>query len=258
MSKTKCCKSCDGPLDEFNKKDLIHPDFCPYCVNRKGNVKSYKDIIDMMIDYIKTEHKEIPQAKRLPTAQKWLRKTPVWRKKFVAKDIVIEDIRDENIKDIPQMSRKYDCSSCLYYMQKENKSESVKQKRRWFLSMEKKYGSCGKIFYFQGIPVGFAQYAPKNEFQKLETLKKGSTKTNAWYISCLAIKKKYQGKGLGKTLLHTVLLDLKTRGVIKVYACGQINGDAQDFSSGYWSMYAKEGFCEISSDDGWKVGEKTL
>jgi len=81
---------------------------------------------------------------------------------------------------------------------------------------------------------------------------------DAWYISCIAVKKKFHGRGLGQLLLKTVLEDLEKRGVKKVQACGQLSGEASDFSSGYWSMYERLGFREIGGEKNFKVGEKEL
>lgn len=260
MTKCKICKSCGGPVRDYANKKVVNPDFCPYCVDKKGELKGYRDIVDIMISYLEKEHDEISIDKRLDTAQKWLREAPAWKKKFVNKDIVIEDIREQNIKDIPIMNKKkqYDCSVCMFYMKSSLKKGVARNKKEWFRKMEKKYGSCGKILYFKGIQVGYAQFAPKKEFIKLEGLEPGSTNTDAWYITCIAIQKKYQGKGLGKMLVKAVIEDLKKRGIQKVQVCGQLQGNASDFSSGYWSMYERFGFKSIGGRKNFKVGEKRL
>ena len=260
MKKDKLCESCGGPVKDYPDRKVVNPDFCPYCGDEKGELRSYKDIVEMMIEYLEDEHKEIPANKRLDTAQKWLSDAPAWKKKFVSRDVVIEDVREQNIKDIPVMDKKkkYDCNVCMYSMKSKKGKRTAKSKREWFKRMEESYGSCGKILYYKGKPVGYAQFAPKKEFVKLEDLELGSTRTDAWYISCIAIKKRYQNRGLGKVLIESILKDLKKRGVRKVQVCGQIKGDASDYSSGYWSMYEKFGFRKIGGDKGFKVGEKEL
>jgi ribosomal protein S18 acetylase RimI-like enzyme len=253
--KYKKCKSCGGPVKDYPGKKVVNPDFCPYCVDEQGKLLGYKEIVETMIEYIKEDHKEIPAKKRLDTAQKWLGENPAWKKKFVEKDVLIEDVRPQNIKDIPTMNKKkkYICGQCMYYQKQPHKLEI---KEKWFSEMSKKYGSCAKILYYKGKPVGYAQFAPKKEFPRLKDFKKGETDT--WYISCIAIKKSYQGKGFGKILLNSVLDDLKRRGIKKVQVYGRLSGDASHFSSGYWSMYKKVGFKEISGGSRFKVGEKKL
>lgn len=77
----KVCKSCSGPLDDFKSKDLKNPDYCPYCVNEQGEVKDYKDILDIMIDYIKQDHPEIKEDEQLKTAKKWVNESDLWKKR---------------------------------------------------------------------------------------------------------------------------------------------------------------------------------
>jgi ribosomal protein S18 acetylase RimI-like enzyme len=214
-----------------------------------------------MIEYIKNDHKEIPPEKQLDTAQIWLREGEAWKDKFVNKDIVIELVRRQNIKEIPVMNKAkhYDCNNCMYYMMNDRGNRTAKDKKGWFQKMLDKYKlSCGMILYYKGKPVGFTQYAPKKEFIKLEDFSKNSTNTDVWYISCIAIKKRYQGKGFGSILLKKVLNYLKENGVKAVQACGQIKGDANNVSGGYWSMYEKFGFRKISEDSGFAVGELKL
>lgn len=253
--KQKICKSCGGPVKDYPGMKVINPDFCPYCVDEQGELKSYKDVVDLMIEYLEQDHKEIPASKRLDTAQKWLSEAPAWENKFVKKDIVIEDVREQNMKDIPTMNKKkkYICSQCMYYQKQAHKLEI---KEEWFKKMNKKYGPCARILYYKGKPVGYAQFAPKKEFPKLKDSKKQDK--NVWYISCIAIKKDLQGQGLGKILLNSVLDALKKRGVEKVQVYGRISGDASNYSSGYWSMYEKAGFRQIGGGKDFKVGEKKL
>jgi len=168
-------------------------------------------------------------------------------------DIVIKDMNEGNIKDIPSMSDKYICRECLYYLKQKN---DLKVKKDWIINMNKKYGSIGKILYYKTKPIAFCQYTPKKELIRLEDLSKNSTKTDAWYILCLAVKSEYHGKDFAKLLLNEVLKDLKSRGITKVQACGMSKGDAGKFSSGYWSLYEKFEFKKISEDDEYVVGEK--
>jgi len=154
---SKLCKSCSGPVNKESKSK----DFCSYCIDKKGEVKGYKDILDGMIYYIKNEHKEIRKEKRLDQAQKWLKEGKYWGKKFVNNDIVIELVRDQNVKDIPIMNKAkhFDCNRCMYYMREKG---FVGDKKKWFELMEKKYKlSCGMILYYMGESVGYVQYAPK-------------------------------------------------------------------------------------------------
>ncbi|MBU0976003.1 MAG: GNAT family N-acetyltransferase [Patescibacteria group bacterium] len=171
----------------------------------------------------------------------------------------IEKVEKDNYKDIPVMDKKkhYDCDKCMYYMMSKS-GRTAKNKREWFEMMTQKYGlSGGLILYYDKKPVGYAQFAPKREFIKLEELSEGSTNTDAWYISCIAVLKDYQGKGLGKQLLKAVIDVLSKKGIKRMQACGSLE-DAANYSSGYWSMFEKEGFKKIGGRKDFVVGELNL
>jgi len=169
---------------------------------------------------------------------------------FNMKNLKVKSISSKNLKDIPAINEKHDCGQCLWY-QKEK--QSLEAKKQWFVKMEKKYGSCGKILYLKDKAIGFAQFGPKSIFPRLK-----SKNANVWYITCLAIKEEYRGKGFGKVLLKSVLSDLKKRKVKKVQICGLISGDIGNFSAGFWQAYEKLGFKEIAKTKKYKVGEKLL
>jgi hypothetical protein len=101
---TKLCKSCSGPLNEFDPKDLIHPDFCPFCVDEKGEIKSYKDILDVMIEYIQSDHPEVKEENREEKAKEFLLEGPVWSEEWSG-TIIEESLEDKSIlKDLEVLS----------------------------------------------------------------------------------------------------------------------------------------------------------
>lgn len=256
MKKQAICKSCSGPLNEFSKESIIKDGFCPYCVDRNGNLKSYGEILLGMLKYIESDHPEIKESEKLKTAQKWLKEGEVWRNKFVNEDVVVEEIRAQNFHEIPAMTKSFNCKCCLYY---QNLSANEKSKFNWFKKIEKKYGvSAGMILYFNGQCVGFSQFAPKCEFKKLLEICPDKDQMQDWFISCIAIQKRFHGRGLGKMLLRSVLNYLKSKKIKAVYASALLEGDAQKYSSGYWKMYESEGFKKISNDGKWVYGMKKL
>lgn len=83
----KLCKSCGGPVDNHIHKDK---GFCSYCVNEKGYLKTYSDILDGMINYIKTDHKNIKEEDRLKVAKEMLEKDSIsWNEIFTG--VIIEE-----------------------------------------------------------------------------------------------------------------------------------------------------------------------
>ena len=147
MSKQRLCKSCSGPLSDFKKEDIIKEGFCPYCVDKSGNLKSYGEVLDGMLEYIKTDHKEIKKSKQLSTAQTWLSEGEVWKEKFVENDIVIDSYRNGNLRAIPKHKHEkegfeHSCSECMYYQKCD---DNVEKHERWLTRMQKKYETCNNL-----------------------------------------------------------------------------------------------------------------
>lgn len=89
------CYSCGGPLDQFDQDKVVNH-LCPYCADENGNVRSYGDILEGMIEYITKEHPEIKESDRAVQAQKWLEEGPIWG--AIWKGVVIaECLENEDI-----------------------------------------------------------------------------------------------------------------------------------------------------------------
>jgi hypothetical protein len=78
MSGKKLCKSCSGPLEDSNQEDIVNPDFCPYCVDEKGKLRGYKEILEGMIEYIQSDHPEVQKEDQYKQAVEWLEEGPIW------------------------------------------------------------------------------------------------------------------------------------------------------------------------------------
>jgi hypothetical protein len=100
----KLCKSCSGPLDEYKKEDLKNPDYCPYCVDEKGDLRSFADIFDGMINYIKSDHPEVEVKKRSKQARDWLVEGPIWGEKWRG-CIVEESLEDRSLLDLVKIEK---------------------------------------------------------------------------------------------------------------------------------------------------------
>lgn len=89
MDNPKLCRSCSGPLSDYKPEEIIKDGFCPYCVDKRGNLKCYDEVLKGMLDYIQSDHPEISQNDRKPTAEKWLLEGEVWGQVF--KGCIIEE-----------------------------------------------------------------------------------------------------------------------------------------------------------------------
>ncbi|MEA2089422.1 MAG: GNAT family N-acetyltransferase [Thermoproteota archaeon] len=167
-------------------------------------------------------------------------------------NVIIKNIRKENVRNIPKP-----CKSCLYWefpedfeaaqkksLELKEKIEFAAKKAAWFLQTQKNFGNCGKIVYFNNIPVGYAQYAPSNMLPQVESYgsnRIGRREDGVVFLSCLFIaNKEFRRKGLGTKLLNSVIADLNRRGfkAVETFARREIANNP----SGPLKFYLNNGF----------------
>lgn len=139
-------------------------------------------------------------------------------------EVKIEDIKEANLSDIPEP-----CRGCIYWefpeeldKAREEKTETQKRlefeekKREWFVQTMKEFGTCGKIVYYKGKAVAYAQFAPSKSLSNVNAYGSklvGKLEDSVVFLSCLYITDKtLRGKGLGEALLKNIIGDLKRRG----------------------------------------------
>ena len=167
-------------------------------------------------------------------------------------EVDIEDITEANLGDIPES-----CRGCVYWefpqefervkaekMEAQKKLELEQKKREWFIQTLKEFGTCGKIVYYKGKPVAYAQFAPSARLPNIshyESQPVGKLEEGVVFLSCLYIADKaLRGKGLGEALLKNILEDLKKLG-FKVVETFARRGDSNS-PSGPLEFYIKNGF----------------
>lgn len=164
-------------------------------------------------------------------------------------EIDIEDINESNLKDIPEL-----CRGCVYWefpeaFEKGEKDPNKKwelesKKREWFVQTMKEFGTCGKIAYQKGKPIGYAQYAPAARLPNIkdyEAKAVGKLEEGVVFLSCLFISSEaMRDKGVGKAVLQSIIEDLRRRG-FKALETFARRSDA-DNPSGPMGFYVKNGF----------------
>jgi len=167
-------------------------------------------------------------------------------------EVQIEDIREANLGDIPES-----CTGCLYWefpqefekvkaekAEAQKKSELEQKKREWFVQTLKEFGTCGKIVYYNGKPVAYAQFAPSERLPNIsdyESKPVGKLGEGVVFISCLYVADKtLRGKGIGEALLKSIIEDLKRRGFKAVETFAR-RGNSEN-PSGPLEFYIKNGF----------------
>jgi len=167
-------------------------------------------------------------------------------------EVDIVDITEVNLSDIPES-----CSGCVYWESpeefdkaKEEKQEAKKKigfkqkKREWFVQTRKEFGTCGKIAYYNGEPVAYAQFAPSTRLPNTshyESQPVGKLEDGVIFISCLYVADRtMRGRGLGEALLKNVVEDLRRRGFKAVETFARRGNP--DNPSGPLEFYVKNGF----------------
>jgi hypothetical protein len=263
MSKKKICKSCSGQLDDFDEKDIKKEGFCPYCVDKQGQLKSYGDVLAGMLEYIEAEHSEIDKKDRLSTAQKWLQEGEVWKERYVSNDIVIDIVHKNDLARIQAHEHKkegfsHSCGECMYYQACD---DSVDAKEEWLSQMEKKYGTCANVVYYKNDLIGFLQYAPKQEFPKLKEEPGDTEPSNDWYIACIYVDSgipEETRKKIVRLSLKYILKSLGKRQIETAQISAPIDAETLSSTPYNWEFYESLGFDEIDRDNEWVLGRIKL
>jgi len=164
-------------------------------------------------------------------------------------EVNIEDIKEANLKDIPEI-----CRGCVYWEfpedfekkkdDRQKKWELEAKKREWFQQTIKEFGTCGKIVYHNGSPIAYAQYAPSERLPSIkeyESKPVGKLEEAVVFLSCLFIvDESMRGRGIGKLLLQNIIEDLRRRGfrAIETFAS---RSDVEN-PSGPVAFYIRNGF----------------
>ncbi|MBI2287739.1 MAG: GNAT family N-acetyltransferase [Chloroflexi bacterium] len=168
--------------------------------------------------------------------------------------IVIKDIDQQTVEDLFPP-----CNHCLYWEAPTKfgrdkrgearvpENEAIEIKRGWFQEAGEKFGICGQLLYVDGEAAGYARYSPPHflEYAAEFSRELFPPDSEGILLSCLHIKAKYQGQGLGTKLLQSVLKDLRERGyrIIETYS----RDDSAVSSSGPTVLYQENGFQKLDT-----------
>jgi len=107
--------------------------------------------------------------------------------------LVIKDLSEENLDDHP----------CFKYM--ETTERTISMTKEWLRKVYSKFGSCVKVAYLDGKPVGMIQYAPMDIFPHVN--RPDAHKTIL--IHCIYIAEEHRTKGIGRKLMENLIDDLR-------------------------------------------------
>lgn len=170
--------------------------------------------------------------------------------------IRIVNLTEQNLKDAPEWdSHPFSCKYCIYWEHPEEctdpaterKEEMFAKKLDWLRRVTREFGSCGKLVYSDGEPIGYAQYAPPYYLPGSLGYPAGPPSDDAVLISCLFIPQaKSRRLGIGSQLLHNIVDGLKKekKKAVETFA----RRGSPNNPSGPVELYLKSGF-RVHRDD---------
>ena len=112
-------------------------------------------------------------------------------------------------------------------------------RRKWLLDIYDKMGSCAKIAYVAGKPVGIIQYTPMHAVPYYNTRRR-----DVLYIHCMYVQEEFRNRGIGSALLKAVKSDMsKSNRMFKEQTCRMLATSARKHY-GYvqFGLFRAEGF----------------
>ncbi|TDD56768.1 GNAT family N-acetyltransferase [Saccharopolyspora elongata] len=132
----------------------------------------------------------------------------------------------DNLDHLPQR-----CRRCVFWElaphvreQAEEFGETELEKEAWVSSVLLEWGSCGRIIYVDGLPAGYAMYAPPAAVPRAGAFPTAPVSADAVLLTALRVQPEYEHGGLGRVLVQNVAKDLTRRGVKAVEAFGDLTG----------------------------------
>jgi GNAT superfamily N-acetyltransferase len=126
-------------------------------------------------------------------------------------ELEIKELDTESIDDLVNICVPQSGVSCA-----ETLMEGSQRKKVWVKKALKNFGSCAKVAYVKGEPIGFVEFYP---IQMFPFLRQSAKDQKIVLITCIfvggkrtkGLQREYQGMGIGSKLIRTLIADLKQR-----------------------------------------------
>ncbi len=155
----------------------------------------------------------------------------------------------DNLDDLP-----VGCRSCGFWeldpVHRERATradETGREKEAWVSRLLLEWGSCGRIAYVDGAPVGYVLYAPPSAVPGADAFPTSPVSEDAILLTTAMIYPEHADAGLGRMLVQGVAKDLLKRGGIRAI---EAFGAVPSRHEGY-------GGCVLPADFLLRVGFKT-
>jgi hypothetical protein len=152
----------------------------------------------------------------------------------------------DNLDDLPRR-----CRNCVFWeldpvgrARAEESGDTQLEKEAWVSATLLEWGSCGKLVYVDGVPAGYALFAPPAYVPRSVAFPTSPVSSDAVLLMTANVIPEFAGGGLGRMLVQSLAKDLTRRGVRAIEAFGDLR----------WSEPA----CVIPADHLLAVGFKTV
>lgn len=142
----------------------------------------------------------------------------------------VEGITLDNLERLP-----LGCRRCVYWElaphlreEAEEFGETEVEKEAWISSVLLEWGSCGRVVFNGGDPVGFVLYAPPNAVPRAGAFPTSPPGADAVLLTAFHVQQEFRGSGIGRALVQAAVQDLTRRGVRAVEAFGDEQPDTDD------------------------------
>jgi GNAT superfamily N-acetyltransferase len=174
----------------------------------------------------------------------------------------------DNLGDLPPR-----CRSCVFWELDPVAGERAcdagsaeLEKEAWVSDTLLEWGSCGQLVYVDGVPAGYALYAPPAYVPRSVAFPTSPVSSDAILLMTGRLMPEFSGAGLGRMLIQAVARDAARRGIKAIEAFGRAPSNESNPSAerAEWAVATtrSEGeastSCLLPSDYLLAVGFKTV
>lgn len=134
----------------------------------------------------------------------------------------LANITLDNLADLPPR-----CRGCTFWeldpvarQRAKDAGDPALEKEAWISAVLLDWGSCGKIAYVDDVPAGFVEYAPPGYVPRSVAFPTSPVSPDAVLLMTAHVLPDFQGGGLGRMLVQSVVKDLARRNVKAIEAFG--------------------------------------
>lgn len=139
----------------------------------------------------------------------------------------IVNITLDNLDDLPTR-----CRHCVFWeldpvtgSRAHEMGDAGLEKEAWVSATLLEWGSCGKLVFVDGVPAGFAMFAPPAYVPRSVAFPTSPVSADAVLLMTAHVLPEFAGGGLGRMLVQGIAKDLIRRGVRAVEAFGDLAWD---------------------------------